>query len=97
MEHRQVGVMIMGGAKVVETEATGPGETDNQATVAPKPAVGPSGEDVLETLGHWWTWSLEAGEEILHSQCQITLLCCIEKVFGGSGLDLRRKFELFLL
>ena len=49
----EVGVMIMGGAKVVETEATGPGETDNQATVAPKPAVGPSGEDVLETDAFW--------------------------------------------
>ena len=48
----EVGVMIMGGAKVVD-EATGSGETDNQATAAPKPAVGPSGEDVLETDAFW--------------------------------------------
>lgn len=48
----EVGVMIMGGAKVVD-EATGSGETGNQATAAPKPAVGPSGEDVLETDAFW--------------------------------------------
>lgn len=45
----EVGVMIMGGAQVAETEATGPSETDT----ASKPVVGPSGEDVLETDAFW--------------------------------------------
>ncbi|PWY88075.1 hypothetical protein BO94DRAFT_535087 [Aspergillus sclerotioniger CBS 115572] len=51
----EFGVMIMGGAKVVDTgadqEKEGSGETGGSPT--PKAAVGPSGEEVLQTEAFW--------------------------------------------
>jgi hypothetical protein len=47
----EFGVMIMGGAKVVEGGSSGEG--DVSAAAAPKAAVGPSGEEVLRTEAFW--------------------------------------------
>ncbi|KAL4892047.1 cell-cycle control medial ring component [Aspergillus ambiguus] len=47
----EFGVMIMGGAKVVEADMTSSPEQPDSG--APKPAVGPSGEAVLETQAFW--------------------------------------------
>ncbi|GCB25335.1 hypothetical protein AAWM_08220 [Aspergillus awamori] len=47
----EFGVMIMGGAKVVEGGSSGEG--DVSAAAAPKAAVGPSGEELLRTEAFW--------------------------------------------
>lgn len=52
----EFGVMIMGGAKVVEPGAVaekGEEEGQGQGQTTAKPVVGPSGEDVLETEAFW--------------------------------------------
>ncbi|KAF9889291.1 hypothetical protein FE257_007399 [Aspergillus nanangensis] len=48
----EFGIMIMGGAKVVEQEASSTAATPAGETVKPA-AVGPSGEDVLESEAFW--------------------------------------------
>lgn len=52
----EFGVMIMGGATVVEPPVSGTGtgtEEKGEGEVTAKPVVGPSGEDVLETEAFW--------------------------------------------
>lgn len=52
----ELGIMIMGGAKVAESTPSAAAETEAcpaNETASPKPAVGPSGEDVLQTDAFW--------------------------------------------
>ena len=50
----EFGVMIMGGATVVEPPVGGTEEKgEGEGEVTAKPVVGPSGEDVLETKTFW--------------------------------------------
>lgn len=50
----ELGVMIMGGAKTVEEQAAGAGQgTSSSSSSSPKPAIGPSGEVLLETEAFW--------------------------------------------
>lgn len=48
----EFGVMIIGGAKAVDSAAQSEA-TEERDVSAPKPAVGPSGEEVLQNEGFW--------------------------------------------
>ncbi|PYH88200.1 hypothetical protein BO71DRAFT_392034 [Aspergillus ellipticus CBS 707.79] len=50
----EFGVMVMGGAKVVESQTEeGEAEREGEVSPTPKAAVGPSGEEVLRTEAFW--------------------------------------------
>lgn len=49
----EIGIMIIGGAQAVESSATQPEAPEKRDESPPKPAVGPSGEEVLRTEAFW--------------------------------------------
>ncbi|KGO74467.1 Cell-cycle control medial ring component [Penicillium italicum] len=49
----EIGVMVIGGAQVVESTVTQPEITEKRDESPPKPAIGPSGEEVLHTEAFW--------------------------------------------
>jgi hypothetical protein len=49
----EIGVMIIGGAQVVESAVAQPEITEKRDESPPKAAIGPSGEEVLRTEAFW--------------------------------------------
>ncbi|KAJ5957979.1 uncharacterized protein N7479_005129 [Penicillium vulpinum] len=49
----EIGVMIIGGAQVVESAVTQPEITEKRDESPPKVAIGPSGEEILHTEAFW--------------------------------------------
>jgi len=49
----EIGVMIIGGAQAVESSVAQPEVAEKRDESPPKPAVGPSGEEVLRTDAFW--------------------------------------------
>ncbi|KAJ5182407.1 hypothetical protein N7492_000023 [Penicillium capsulatum] len=49
----EFGVMIMGGAKTVDAAVSPPKDADSRDESSPKPAIGPSGAEVLQTEVFW--------------------------------------------
>ncbi|CAG8403126.1 unnamed protein product [Penicillium salamii] len=49
----EIGIMVIGGAQAVETSVSQPEVAEKQDESPPKPAVGPSGAEVLQTETFW--------------------------------------------